>query len=183
METKNFDFNVEKKNSIISSISNLNENNRINIFNSYLDNNSYDYRLIYKHELDEYINLKKFSVCDLFTILKEANENDDYFLIQLSTKKLKSSSYLNGLFSSICSWKDLANWLNDNSEILIQFNFQHQLSDRMSEDFKKICEKLNQINMDNIDYILFDDDTLTENWDELYKNTLKEDKEYQQEND
>lgn len=181
MEKNNINFSEKKCQSIVATIKDLFEQHRVNIFNTYLDNNNYDYRIIYKHELDEYINLKNFKVCELFELFKNANENDDYFLIQLSTKKLKSSCLLNILFSNVGSWKDLGNWLNTNPNILEQFNYKHFISDRMSRDFKELCQNLNEINMDVIDYVLFDGDTISEDWDKLYENTLKEAKEYEEE--
>lgn len=181
METKTFDFAAKKMNSIESAVNSLNENQRIGIFNSYLMNNNYDYSIIYKHELEEYINLKKFKVYELFTLFKEADENDEYFLIQLSTKKIKSSNYLNGLFTSIASWKDLRRWLNDNSEILAQFNYKGLISDKMANDFKNMCKELNEVNSDTLECVLFDDDAITENWDELYAQVLKDAKEYEEE--
>lgn len=79
METKTFDFASKKMDSIESAVRRLNENQRIGIFNSYLMNNNYDYSIIYKHELEEYINLKNFKVYELFKLFKEVDENDDYF--------------------------------------------------------------------------------------------------------
>lgn len=181
METKTFDFAAKKMNSIESAVRTLNENQRIGIFNAYLMNNNYDYSIIYKHELEEYINLKNFKVYELFKLFKEADENDEYFLIQLSTKKIKSSNYLNGLFNSIASWKDLIRWLNDNSEILAQFNYKGLISDKMANDFKNMCKELNEVNSDTVDCVLFDDDTIVENWDELYAQVLKDAKEYEEE--
>lgn len=103
------------------------------------------------------------------------------FLIQLSTKKIKSSNYLNGLFSYIASWKDLISWLNDNSEILAQFNYKGFISDKMANDFKDMCKELNEVNSDTVDCVLFDDDTIVENWYELYTQVLKDAKEYEEE--